>query len=436
MKQQNLGYNETTKLNLDRLLKFVLIDSIANGGDKFHMLKELILDNKFLKSSDINKVLDTFCMAQNCLHTLMRFCKRVNYKYARTYDYNMDMSMTPLYDYKAHLTITLLENNTKYSFKLGDMITLINKRLCNSSSFFPEPLDIVNPYTNIPLSYSNLYKLYFTIKSSNYTMSTLFHQFYLSNFNLEDFLDFNECLIKEHIIIDANKNTTLQQKNKRLSAMLYRYRNYFNYKDYLENRLVVLEYISYLHVHYLRTKYSLNPNVRFTSERAIKSGLKRLKIERGNIRQRNNYRRIASDIDNATQQNMFLFNQLNEVYNDNDYDDVTEEDELDDEVDESDEFHDEGEVIATTEFVNATYQINSNVVNDWLNAVTDISFNMIPVPEISSESGDNIDEYDAIISVTPEENSSESLIDDFASNLITNEIADIVREVFGDNINE
>ena len=133
---------------------------------------------------------------------------------------------------------------------------------------------------------------------------------------------------------------------------------------------------------------------------------------------------------------MFLFNQLNEVYNDNDYDDVTEEDELDDEVDESDEFHDEGEVIATTEFVNATYQINSNVVNDWLNAVTDISFNMIPVPEISSESGDNIDEYDAIISVTPEENSSESLIDDFASNLITNEIADIVREVFGDNINE
>ena len=80
-------------------------------------------------------------MAQKCLHTLMRFCKRVNYKYARTYDYSMDMSMTPLCDYKAHLTITLLENNTKYSFKLGDMITLVHKRLCNSSSFFPEPLD-------------------------------------------------------------------------------------------------------------------------------------------------------------------------------------------------------------------------------------------------------------------------------------------------------
>lgn len=440
LKQQNLGYNETTKLNLDRLLKFVLIDSIANGGDKFHMLKELILDNKFLKRSDINKVLDTFCMAQKCLYTLMRFCKRVNYKYARIYDYNMDMAMTPLSNYKVHLTITLLENNTKYKFKLGDMITLVHKRLCNSSSFFPEPLDIVNPYTNIPLSYSNLYKLYFTIKASNYTMPTLFHQFYLFNFNLETFLDFNECLLKEHIIIETNKTTTLQQKNKRLSAMLYMYRNYFNYKDYLENRLVVLEHISYLHLHYLRSKYSLNPNVRFTSERAIKSGLKKLRMERGNIRQKNNYRRIASDIDSASQQNTFLFNQLNEVYDDNDYDNVTEEDELhdelDDEVDESNEFHDEGEVTTTTEFINATYQINSNVVHDLLNAMTDISFNMIPAPEISSESGDNTDEYDAIISVTPEENSSESLIDDLAGNLITNEIADIVREVFGDSINE
>ena len=41
LKQQNLGYNETANLSLHKLLKFVLIDSIANDGDKFHMLKKL-----------------------------------------------------------------------------------------------------------------------------------------------------------------------------------------------------------------------------------------------------------------------------------------------------------------------------------------------------------------------------------------------------------
>ena len=406
---QNPNYDNTKDINLDRVLRFILIESISNGGNKFIMLKKLILDNKFLKETDITCAVDCFCNAQRVFHSLMRMCRKVNYRYSRTYDYNLDMAMIPLSQYKPHLVITLLENNTKYNFKLGDMITLIHKRLCNSNNFFPEPLDIVNPYTNVPLSYSSLYKLYFAIKMSNFTMPTLFHQLFLCQFDLGQFLDFNECIIKENIITEATHNSTQRQKNKRLSAMMYFYRNHFSYKNFLDNHNVVLEKVSHLHIHYLRTKYSLNPNVRFMSERTIKCALKRLRTEFSDVKSKNRYRRLVSDINSPPRQNSFLFGQHNEVYDETDdeeYEDA-EINELDETYrdDDTGESQNEGTVIAeqtltmTTELVDGSYQINTDVISEWLNTLTNVSPNV--TAEAMSESGDNTDGYDAVISITP-----------------------------------
>ena len=443
LKLQNPDYDNTKNLNLDRLLKYIYIESVAGEGNKFDMLRILILDNKFLKCCDVDKALETMCRAQKTLHTLMRLCKRINMKYARTYDYNMDMAMIPLSDYKPHLIVTLLENNTKYNFKLGDMITLIHKRLCNSSSFFPEPLEIVNPYTNIPLSYSSLYKLYFTIKESNYTMPTLFHQFFMCHFDLSHFLDFNECLLKENIIKESDRTATLHQKQKRLSAMMYMYRNYFSYRQYIENRESVLEKVSSLHIHYLRAKYSLNPNVRFVSERTIKSTLKRMRLDTTYAKQDNGYRRIVSDIDSSTQQNPFLFGQLNEIHTD-DFDDDETDDELHDDEDDE-EAQDEGTVTDHDTHAQELFSIDTTVssINNWINTMSDVSFNVIA--EASSESGGNTDEYDAIISVTPEHDGDPDEVnramDILAQHLTTHTaptqlhidmMSSVVREVLGD----
>ena len=404
IKRQNPHYNDTEGLDLDRLLKFIFIESVANGGNKFNMLKRLILDNKFLKETDMAGVIDCFCNAQRVLHSLIRLNRKVNYRYSRTYDYNLDMGMNPLSQYKPHLLITLLENNTKYNFKLGDMITLIHKRLCNSNSFFPEPLDIVNPYTNIPLSYSSLYHLYFSIKASSFTMPTLFHQLFLCHFDISKFLDFNECLIKENIISDVNSNSSQRQKNKRLSSMMYFYRNHFSYKYYLDNHKALLEKVSHLHIHYLRTKYSLNPNIRFISERTIKSTLKRLRSEI-NIKNNNQYRRLAPDIVQVSHQNDFLFGQHNEIYDETEDEDY-EDDELDETYDEDENDSSRGETIVTeqtftmtTELINGSYQINTDVINEWLSTITTIPPNVMA--DALSESGDNTDNYDAVISITP-----------------------------------
>ena len=46
-------------------------------------------------------VIDCFCNAQRVLHSLIRLNRKVNY--SRTYDYNLDMGMNPLSQYKPHL---------------------------------------------------------------------------------------------------------------------------------------------------------------------------------------------------------------------------------------------------------------------------------------------------------------------------------------------
>ena len=53
----------------------------------------------------------------------------------------------------------------------------------------------------------------------------------------------------------------------------------------------------------------------------------------------------------------------------------------------------------TTELVNGSYQINTDVINDWLSTITTIPPNVMA--DALSESGDNTDNYDAVISITP-----------------------------------
>ena len=333
--RQNEGFDKLhTNFTIDQILKFVFIQSIVNGGNKFVIMKEQFVDNKFLTSDNIDSVMEFFLKAQKVYHTLLRFVDKMAYKRARTYDYNMDMAMIPLSEYKPHMVITLLENNTKYNFKLGDLITLIQKRLCHSNNFFPEPLDIVNPYTNIPLSFRNLYKIYFKCKSSNYKLPALFHQFFLCNFDVNLFLDYNECLLKEHIIDDYVKTATERQKNRKLAAMLYHYKNFIDYRSFSQNKEAIYARVSHLLTHYLRSRYSLNPNVRFSSKRIIQNELRVLVCPRsqpfGKERTRTIYRHISPDI---TRYNPFVFGPLNEAISDSEIDIDDELDDDDDDVD-------------------------------------------------------------------------------------------------------
>ena len=130
----------------------------------------------------------------------------------------------------------------------------------------------------MPFGLSSLYSIYTRCKSSSYTLPPLFHQFFLCGFDLDLFIDFNECMLKEHIIDEFATHATAREKRRKVTAMLYHYRTYLSCISYSRKDQDLLHSMtSHLLVHYLRSRFSLNPNVKFKSHRTVKRELKRIR---------------------------------------------------------------------------------------------------------------------------------------------------------------
>lgn len=326
LKKQHPNYNNLkTHTTLEHILKFLFIETILNCECKFNILKYQVYNNTFLTDFNREYILDIFFKAQKVYHVLLRFVDKRIAATSTTYDCNLDMALTPLHDYGDHLLINIIENKTKYAFKLGDLITIIQTRLGNGSHFFPEPLEIVNPYTNIMFSYKNLYKIYFQCKASNFTMPSLFHQFFLSSFNIEHFLDFNECLLKEQLIKYFIKYASNRQKYRKILTMLYIYTEHTHISFNYQSQETMCNIFSYLLIYYLRSEYSLNPNVRIKSRQILIKEISRLVSP--NLP--SNFFKIY-DVNHrhTNPSNYFLFGQHNEIISDDDDDYESETDDM------------------------------------------------------------------------------------------------------------
>ena len=188
---------------------FGFINMLKNcdNKNKFKIIKEYVIDNKDYSDNATEKFINIFYDIQKHYHVLSRFVNRVRWNIASSYECDCDLNMTPLNTISDNLKITLLENKNKYSFRLSDLINIINNSLSYSPDFFAKPLDVKNPYTNIAFSHSNLYNIYFKIRESTLLMPVLFHQFFTVDFDLEIFFYNNESLIREHMLNDYNKST-------------------------------------------------------------------------------------------------------------------------------------------------------------------------------------------------------------------------------------
>ena len=99
---------------------------------------------------------------------------------------NFDIYMTPISKTDKNV-ISVFHNSRIYLFTLTDLVNIINNSLGNSQYLYSDPLPIKNPYTNKEFDKSTLYNIYFSLKSSSYTMPILFYNFFLCNFNLNTF---------------------------------------------------------------------------------------------------------------------------------------------------------------------------------------------------------------------------------------------------------
>jgi len=233
------------------------------NNTKFSIFDIVIFHNDEIASDEKAFFLSQFCLAQKTYSAFRKLATIYKYKHATRFELDMDLCFNKFSNLSQNILITLFEKNIIYKFRISDLINIINKCLSNAPYFFSEPLDIRNPYTNLPFSSANLYNIYFTLKTTNYIMPILFHQYFVSNFDLVKFKTENECIIRDKSINQFIKNESIDECYEYIMKMFYVYHTYiyFTLHSQFPKKKVVTTFKKYLKLFLLR-EYSLNPMIR------------------------------------------------------------------------------------------------------------------------------------------------------------------------------
>ena len=200
-------FNDINEINENNIIQSLLKTNITLIGNKsiktkYNFIKKT-LDNIFLDNNLKKLFLVYIQKIQKIFFSLNRFIYIYRFKKS-TIVVKEDLYLNPI-EPDAKNSIFIFQDNSRYLFILSDLINIINNSLSNSPHFFSEPLSCKNPYNNNPFKKSSLYNIYFYIKKYNHLVPTLFHLFFLCNFNLLLFKERNEYFIREYVINDYIK---------------------------------------------------------------------------------------------------------------------------------------------------------------------------------------------------------------------------------------
>lgn len=236
---------------------------------RFGILQGLI-NNKFIPDEVKNDLLSFFSDCQKVFLTLSRFVYLCKLKKAIIYDFDTDLYSNPLNTIKSYNKLELydIQSNTIYTFRLSDLINIINRSLSNSPYFFSSPLKIKNPFTNVPFNHSNLYNIYFKIKNSQLEMPILFYLYYKSWFNLDIFSEKYQSYIRDEYIKFYSKSVEPDEKFELLRSMIHEFNDtvYISFNFPQTTLIDAFGKIFYL---YLIYSYSLLRNHRIYAKEII-----------------------------------------------------------------------------------------------------------------------------------------------------------------------
>lgn len=236
----------------------------SNAFLKYDVLKKSALTNMFVETKLKELILDLFGKSQRRFIALLRMRRKTQFKYGRRYSANIDMSLNPLDTLQSKLLIDLIENSTRYTFRLSDLAVIATNALGNSEDMFAMPKKIRNPYTNMPFSLTSLVIIFMTLEDSSIKTPILFRLFADSGFNLSTMELRFDSILREHAIEDIMKSATHEQKHHYIHEMFGMYEREFAgikvHPSFPASK--ISEGLGYLLPYYLRSSYSLSPSTR------------------------------------------------------------------------------------------------------------------------------------------------------------------------------
>ena len=169
--------------------------------ERYHLkhFKVDLYNNIFTKQEIKDKCLEIFSKAQFHFNNFKKLIKQYKYKKIPLIN-DLDFLSLSKIDIDYNIC-TIVDKEVKYCFKITDLIKIINNSLLSKIDYFyPDAKEIKNPYNNLPFDNSTLYNIYFNIKSSNIIMPVLFHLYMLEGFDLKNFQNNHETLLRDMLI--------------------------------------------------------------------------------------------------------------------------------------------------------------------------------------------------------------------------------------------
>ena len=232
--------------------------------------------NPFLSAEAKTQFVHKFELTQRLYHCLTRFGQRCRHKYTPTRIAH-DLYMNPIMESQEQV-IALIQHKAKYLFTITDLANIMETSLTNSCHFFAEPLAIKNPYNNIPFTKASLYNIYFFMKRRLMVLSPIIHAFFLANFNLRQFRDDNEVMIRMYTIEARLKTMSASERYAHVLKMIAtrnaKYKPAFHIVVHSRFPRDILNDIMrpYLRLYYIST-YSLDMNARYAANYELELAL-------------------------------------------------------------------------------------------------------------------------------------------------------------------
>ena len=183
--------------SLDGLSKSPNHTSIKRKN-KFQMFYDIIWIHPFLSTEEKERLLLFFCKIQRTYHAFLSLKKIWVFKRAIV-AVDQDLFLNPI-DQCHPKTFVCLQDGKKYYFILSDLMKIMDRALTQHDHFDLEAYYPKNPYTNLPFSKSMMYNFYFYINQMGILIPTLFHLFFLEDFNINNFVSKYDSIILKQII--------------------------------------------------------------------------------------------------------------------------------------------------------------------------------------------------------------------------------------------
>lgn len=240
------SYNYDRKDTVEGIYKIFFYSLYSDTNNKFYKNKfyfiSEIINNFYFKNKIREKeiFLEYFFKIQKVYHTLIRFCFKYKFKKSKII-VDTDLQLNNI-KHNDKNVICIYHINSRYLFKINELLKIIYTSLTNNYSFFIEPICIKNPYNNIPFNKSILYYIYYYLSNNTKICFLkndhldLFLKFKECNFNMTKFVNNYEYILREYAIKNYITHSTRQVMKKDILNIIDTY-NSDKYKD--RNKILI-----------------------------------------------------------------------------------------------------------------------------------------------------------------------------------------------------